>query len=80
MVWSVLKTVYVTATVTIILITPKKFNVNEFEDINGVIRIRKSKKDRQHNGQMKTDKRTNNNLQSTTQKKTKDREINYFIL
>jgi hypothetical protein len=25
----------------------------EFEDTKGVIRIRKSKKDRQHNGQMK---------------------------
>jgi len=25
----------------------------EFEDTNGVIRIRKSKKDRQHNGQKK---------------------------
>ena len=37
----------------------------------GVIRIRKSKKDRQHNSQKKKDKRTNNDLQSTTQK-TKD--------
>ena len=36
------------------------------EDIKGVIRIRKSKKHRQHNGQNKKDKRTNNNLQSTT--------------
>ena len=34
----------------------------EFEDIKGVIRIRKSKKDRQHNGQKKKDKRTNNDL------------------
>jgi hypothetical protein len=32
-----------------------------------VIRIRKSK-DRQHNGQKKGDKSTNNNLQNTTQK------------
>ena len=30
----------------------------------GVIRIRKSKKDRQHNGQKKKDKRTNNDLQN----------------
>ena len=30
----------------------------EFEDTKGVIRIRKSKKDRQHNGQKKNDKRT----------------------
>jgi hypothetical protein len=28
----------------------------EFEDTKGVIRIRKSKKDRQHNGQKKKDK------------------------
>ena len=38
----------------------------------GVIRIRKSKKDRQNNGQkIQEDKRTNNDLQNTTQK-TKD--------
>ena len=29
-----------------------------------LIRIRKLKKDRQHNGQKKTDKRTNNDLQN----------------
>jgi len=34
----------------------------EFEDTNGVIRIRISKKNRQNNGQKKTDKRTNNDL------------------
>jgi len=34
----------------------------EFEDTKGVIRIRKSKKDRQQNGQMKKYKRTNNDL------------------
>ena len=39
----------------------------EFEDTKGVIRIRKSKKDRQHNGQEKKDKRTNNDLQNVTQ-------------
>ena len=43
----------------------------EFDDTKGVIRIRKSKKDRQHNGQEKKDKRTNNDLQNITQK-TKD--------
>jgi hypothetical protein len=37
----------------------------EFEDIEGVIRIRKSKKNRQHNCQKKKDKRTNNDLQNT---------------
>ena len=34
----------------------------EFEDIKGVIRIRKSKKDRQHYCQKKKDKRANNDL------------------
>ena len=37
-----------------------------------LIRIRKSKKDRKHNGQKKTDKRTNNDIQNITHK-TKDR-------
>jgi len=36
----------------------------EFEDTTGVIRIRISKKNRQHNGQMKKYKRTNNDLQN----------------
>ena len=36
----------------------------EFEDTKGVIRIRKSMKVRQHNGQEKRDKRTNNDLQN----------------
>jgi len=36
----------------------------EFEDTKGVVRIHKSKKDRQHNVQMKKYKRTNNDLQS----------------
>ena len=36
----------------------------EFEDTKGVIRIRKSMKERQHNGKNKKDKRTNNDLQS----------------
>jgi hypothetical protein len=35
-----------------------------FKIPNGVIRIRKSKKDRQHNDQKKKDKRTNNDLQN----------------
>jgi hypothetical protein len=36
----------------------------ELEDTKGVIKIRKSKKDKQHNGygQKKKDKRTNNDL------------------
>ena len=38
----------------------------EPEDTKGVIRIRKSNKNRQHNGQKKNDNRTNNDLQNTT--------------
>ena len=40
----------------------------EIEDTKGVIRIRKSKKECQHNGKKKNDKRVNNDLHSTTQK------------
>ena len=36
----------------------------EFEDTKGAIRIRISKKNRQHNGQKKKYKRTNNNQQN----------------
>ena len=35
----------------------------EFEDTKGVIKIRKSKKDRQHNDQRKKDEITYNDLQ-----------------
>ena len=38
--------------------------IDEFEDTKGVIKIRKSKKDRQDNGQKKKNKRTNNDLQN----------------
>jgi hypothetical protein len=38
--------------------------IDEFEDTKGVIRILKSMKDRQHNGQKKKHKRTNNDLQN----------------
>jgi len=38
--------------------------LGEFEDTKGVIRIRISKKNRQHNGQKKKYKRTNNDLQN----------------
>ena len=44
----------------------------EFEDTKVVIRIRKSKKNRQHKGQKKKDKGANNNVQSITHK-SKDR-------
>ena len=36
----------------------------EFEDTKGEIRIRTSKKNRQHNGQKKKHKRTNNDQQN----------------
>jgi len=36
----------------------------KFEDTKGVIRIRKSEKNRQYNDQTKKDKRTNNDLQN----------------
>ena len=39
-----------------------------FEDTKGVTNSHKSKKDRQYNGQKENDKRTNNDLQSGTQK------------
>ena len=44
----------------------------ELEDTIGVIIIRKSNKNRQHNNQQKRDKVTNNDLKNITQK-TKDR-------
>ena len=43
----------------------------EFEDTKGVIRICKSKKDRQYNGRKNKCKRTNDDLQNITHK-TKD--------
>jgi hypothetical protein len=48
------------------------FHLEEFEDTKGIIRIHKSKKNSQHNGQMKKYKRTNNDLQNITLK-IKDR-------
>ena len=44
--------------------SPPSVFQEEFEDTKGVIRIRISKKNRQHNGQKKYDKRTNNDLQN----------------
>ena len=46
------------------MITDTTVNEEEFEDTKGVIRIRKSKKSRQHNGQKKKYKRTNKDLQN----------------
>ena len=39
-------------------------NMYKFEDTKGVIRIRISKKNKQHNGQKKKYKRTNNDQQN----------------
>jgi hypothetical protein len=50
----------------------------EFEDTKEVIRICKSKKNKQHNDQKEKYKRTNNDLQNTH--KTKDRFQFQFIL
>ena len=47
------------------MITVNFRSEEEFEDTKGVIRSRKSKKDKQHNGQKKKDKRTNNTIQNT---------------
>ena len=44
----------------------------KFDDTKGVIRIRKSKKGKHHNGKKKNDTRTNSDLQNITHK-TKDR-------
>jgi hypothetical protein len=44
--------------------TNKTLRNKEFEDTKGVIKIRISKKDRQHNGQKKKYKRTNKDLQN----------------
>jgi len=38
------------------------------EDTKEVIRSRKSRKDRQYDGQKKKDRETNNDIQNTTQK------------
>ena len=43
---------------------------NIFEDTKGVIIIRKSQVNRQHNGKKKKDKRTNNDLQNIHVKRT----------
>jgi len=42
-----------------------KIYKEKFEDTKGLIRIRRSKKNRQHNDQIKNYKRTNNDLQNT---------------
>ena len=48
------------------------FVEEESEDTKGVIRIHKSKTDRQRNGQKEMDKKTKNDLQNIAHK-TKDR-------
>jgi len=46
------------------MITMTGLYKEELEDTKGVIRIRISRKNRQHNGQKKKYKRTNNDLQN----------------
>ena len=46
--------------------TTMRLIYEKFEDTNGVPRSRKSKKDRQYNGQKKKDEKTINYLQNTT--------------
>jgi hypothetical protein len=48
----------------------------KFEDTKGVIRSRK-RKDRQHNGQKKEDKRTSNDLQNTSHKTQNPSNTNF---
>jgi hypothetical protein len=50
----------------------------EFEDTKGVIRIHKSKNDKKQNGQNKSDKRKNNDLQYITHK-TKENKKYYIV-
>jgi len=45
-----------------------KIDKEDVEDTKGITRICKSKKDREHNGQKKTCKRTNNDVQHIAQK------------
>ena len=53
----------------------------EFEDTKGVIRIRKSKKDRQHNGQKKKEKqRPTKHTHKTNLSFTFERPIKFKIL
>ena len=49
------------------MLTPAFYIQEEFGDTKGVLRIRKSK-NRLHKGQMKKNKRTNNDLQHNTHK------------
>ena len=46
------------------LFVVQQYMQEEFEDTKGAIRIRKSKKNRQHNGQKKKYKRINNDQQN----------------
>ena len=47
-----------------LVVSPYYILEEEFVDTKGAIRIRISKKNRQHNGQKKKYKRTNNDLQN----------------
>lgn len=47
----------------------KKYSYEKSEETKGLIRIRKSNKERQDNSQMKRDNKTNNGRQNNTQKR-----------
>jgi len=47
---------------------PRAREEEKFQDTKGIIRIDKSKKNRQYNGQWNKAKQKNNDLQNTTQK------------
>ena len=54
--------------IRVIYVLPVRHMKDDLEDTKVVIRIRQSKKDRQHNGQKIKNKMTSNDLQITTQK------------
>ena len=63
--------VYISNAQLLVICKGKLVQEEEFEDTKGVIRIRKSKKDRQHNDQKKKDKMTKQRSTKHTYK-TKD--------
>ena len=64
--------VFLTNKKIIVQVYLSKYSSCNIDDSKEIIKSRKPKKDRQRTGQKKRDKRTNNDLQITTQK-NKDR-------
>ena len=65
--------VYISNAQLLVICKGKLVQEEEFEDTKGVIRIRKSKKDRKHNDQKKKDKMTKKKRSTKHTYKTKDR-------